>query len=412
MHKHENGKNRRTFGEATPQNHPAEKSVSRREFIVNAAFVGAGAVALTGAAPTTALAEASKETAAAPKSAGGGKKLDEVLKAAREALYPRCRVCPECDGWACSGEVPGFGGIGSGRSFRSNVDALNRLQLKMKSVHDVKKPDTSVTLFGEKLAFPILSAATGGTTYNMGGKMSEEDYVDAILGGSLAVGSMGLVADGTEETLQIYQSKLGVLAAHKGKGIAIMKPRAQDEVIKRVKAVEATGALAFGIDIDSAGRAARAAVAGMVIEPKTIKQLKEIVRSTKLPFILKGVMTPEEAEIAVEIGAAGVLVSNHGGRVLDHTPGTAEVLPDIAKKVKGKLVILVDGGIRYGADVLKMLALGADAVLVGRPTIRGAYGGGREGVALILKKMKNELDVALILTGTADVKKVRRDILA
>ena len=147
------------------------------------------------------------------------------------------------------------------------------------------------------------------------------------------------------------------------------------------------------------------------MEPKTLKQLKEIVQSTRLPFLIKGVMTPEEALMALEIGAAGIIVSNHGGRVLDHTPGTAQVLPLIADKVQGKMIILVDGGVRYGADVLKMLALGADAVLVGRPLVRGSVGGGAEGVALMLKKLNDELQVAMTLTGTADVKRVSRNIL-
>jgi isopentenyl diphosphate isomerase/L-lactate dehydrogenase-like FMN-dependent dehydrogenase len=117
--------------------------------------------------------------------------------------------------------------------------------------------------------------------------------------------------------------------------------------------------------------------------------------------------------MAAESGAAAIVVSNHGGRVLDHTPGTAEVLAAIADRVKKyKMVILVDGGVRNGYDVLKMLALGAAAVLVGRPVIRGAVGGGQEGVSLVLNKMRKELAEAMVLTGTADVKKVKRSILA
>jgi isopentenyl diphosphate isomerase/L-lactate dehydrogenase-like FMN-dependent dehydrogenase len=122
-------------------------------------------------------------------------------------------------------------------------------------------------------------------------------------------------------------------------------------------------------------------------------------------------MTPEEAEMAVDAGAAAIVVSNHGGRVLDHTPGVADVLGPIAQKVKGKLVILTDGGIRYGDDVLKLLALGADAVLVARPLIRGVFGGGKEGVAVILNRMKIELVMSMILTGTPRVIGVPRKII-
>ncbi len=133
--------------------------------------------------------------------------------------------------------------------------------------------------------------------------------------------------------------------------------------------------------------------------------------ATKLPFIVKGVMTADEAEEAVKAGAAAIVVSNHGGRVLDFTPGAAEVLPDIATRVKGKAIIFADGGVRSGADVLKLLALVADAVLVGRPLIVAAFGGGREGVAMVLNQMKNELLQAMLLTGTADVKKVLASII-
>ena len=192
----------------------------------------------------------------------------------------------------------------------------------------------------------------------------------------------------------------------------MIKPRAQKDVIERIRLVEEAGALAVAVDVDSAGRAARAAKLGQVIEPKTPKQLRELVRATKLPFIVKGVMTPDEAQVAVDAGAAAIVVSNHGGRVLDHTPGSAEVLPAIAAKVRGKVVVLADGGIRYGYDVLKMLALGAQVVLVGRPIVRGAHGGGAEGVTLVLNKMKNELVEAMTLTGAPSVRAVSRSILS
>jgi len=335
-----------------------------------------------------------------------------VLKVAREKMYPRCRVCPECDGVACSGEVPGMGGIDSGKAFRNNLEALATYNLKMSTLHDVKKPDTSLTLFGVKLAMPILSGVTGGVTYNMGlgGKVSEEEYAEGIIGGCVLAGTIGFAADGIGDPISVYETRLKTVSKYRGHAAAQIKPRTQAEIIERIRLIEQTGAPFFAIDIDSAGRASRA-LPGQTVEPKTMKQLREIVKSTRLPFLLKGVMTPEEALMALDVGAAGIVVSNHGGRVLDHTPGTAKVLPLIADKVKGRMIILADGGVRYGADVLKMLALGADAVLVGRPLVRGSVGGGAEGVALMLKKMNNELVVAMTLTGTADVKKVSRNII-
>jgi len=305
-----------------------------------------------------------------------------------------------------------MGGIDSGKAFRNNLEALATYNLKMSTLHDVKKPDTSLTLFGVKLAMPILSGVTGGVTYNMGlgGKVSEEEYAEGIIGGCVLAGTIGFAADGIGDPISVYETRLKTVSKYRGHAAAQIKPRTQAEIIERIRLIEQTGAPFFAIDIDSAGRASRA-LPGQTVEPKTMKQLREIVKSTRLPFLLKGVMTPEEALMALDVGAAGIVVSNHGGRVLDHTPGTAKVLPLIADKVKGRMIILADGGVRYGADVLKMLALGADAVLVGRPLVRGSVGGGAEGVALMLKKMNNELVVAMTLTGTADVKKVSRNII-
>ncbi|MDR3579248.1 MAG: alpha-hydroxy-acid oxidizing protein [Oryzomonas sp.] len=391
--------------------------VSRRNFIKTAAVVGASVLAVQAVGRTEAHAaeDAKNEAKAASAAAAGGgaKKLSDVLKTAREKLYPRCRVCPECDGVACSGEVPGMGGIGSGKAFRNNLQALAKYELNMRTFHDVKDPDTSLTLFGVKLTMPIMSGVTGGTTYNMGlkGKVTEEEYAEGIIAGCAKAGTMGFAADGIEDPLSVYETRLKIVARYKGQALAQVKPRTQAEIIKRVRLLEAAGVPAFAIDIDSAGRAARA-LPGQTVEPKTLKQLREIAKSTKLPFLIKGVMTPEEALMALEAGAAGIVVSNHGGRVLDHTPGTSQVLPAIADKVKGRMIILADGGVRYGADVLKLLALGANAVLVGRPLLRGSVGGGAVGVALMLNKLRDELVVSMTLTGTADVKKVSRNILA
>jgi 4-hydroxymandelate oxidase len=391
------------------------RGMGRRSFIHGATLAGVGAAAFAGsAAAAEAAPPAQREPPAAPAAqkaaAVGAKKLEEVLKAAREKLYPRCRFCPECDGQACAGEVPGLGGIGSGMSFRNNHLALQKVRLKLRTLHDVARPKTALTLFGEALEVPILCASLGGTTYNMGGKMSEEDFIEASLAGAKLAGTTGLVADGTEDPLETYVIRLA--AIRRNRGIAVIKPRAQRDIVERMKLVEEAGALAVAVDVDSAGRAARAAKLGQVIEPKTPRQLRELVKATRLPFIVKGIMTVEEAKVAVECGAAAIVVSNHGGRNLDHTPGTAEVLPAIAAAVKGRAVVLADGGIRYGSDVLKMLALGAQAVLVGRPIVRAAHGGGPEAVALVLDKMKKELVEVMTLTGAPSVQGVSRDILA
>ena len=386
------------------------KGLDRRDFIKTGMAVGAG-VLLASALKDT--AQAADAATAAPAAAPEAKKLTigDVMKVAREKLYPICRVCPECDGVACAGEVPGMGGIGSGKSFKNNYSRMAEIELVMRTFHDMKKPNLSCEIFGYTLGMPVLSAATGGVTYNMGAKMTEEEYVTSILGGCLDAGSLGMAADGIGDNLEVYQRRLNVLKTFGGKGVMTIKPKAQDEIIKRIRLIEEAGALAFAVDIDSAGRAARA-VPGQIVEPKTPKQLQELAQSTKLPFIIKGVMTVEEAKIAVDVGAKGIVVSNHGGRVLDYTPAACTVLPAIADAVKGKVVIFVDGAVQRGYDVLKLLALGADAALVGRALIRGAHGAGREGVAMIMNNIKRDLTDAMVLTGVADVRKVPASIIA
>jgi len=394
--------------------HTGDVESNRRKFLRDSVMLGAGVIAAAssrGEAQAQAAAPAAAAAAASAAPAAGAKPAAltyaDVMTKAREVLYPVCRVCPECNGVACAGEVPGLGGIGSGAAFRNNYNSLQRIQLKMRTVHGVTRPETSIDLFGHMIAFPAVGAPTGGTTYNMGNKMGEEAYIEAVIGGCAAAGTVGSVADGIGDPVEVYERRLAKLSELGFKAIASVKPRTQEEIIARMKKAEAAGAIAISMDIDSAGRAARA-LPGQTVEPKDLAKLRELVKATQLPFIVKGVMTAEEAVMAMRAGAAGIVVSNHGGRVLDHTPGTAEVLPAIADKVKGKVFIFVDGTVKYGHDVLKYVALGADAVMVGRHIVRGAHGGGKQGVALLMNRMRQELVDAMVLTGCASAKAIAR----
>jgi isopentenyl diphosphate isomerase/L-lactate dehydrogenase-like FMN-dependent dehydrogenase len=237
----------------------------------------------------------------------------------------------------------------------------------------------------------------------MGGALTEKEYIDSVVRGSLLSGTIAMIGDSADLTM--YEDGLEVLKAVGGKGVPIIKPRENPHVIENVKKAEAINSIAVGMDIDGAGLVTMA-LKGQPVGPKSVDELKEIVSSTKLPFILKGIMTVEEAQLAVEVGAKAIVVSNHGGRVLDHGESTAKALFEISKAVKGKIMILVDGGIRSGVDVFKMLALGADGVLIGRPVIIGAFGGYEEGVSLTLDNMKKELYQAMILTGCKDLEAI------
>ncbi|MDI6710190.1 MAG: alpha-hydroxy-acid oxidizing protein [Thermoanaerobacterales bacterium] len=334
--------------------------------------------------------------------------LEAMRKVARERMQGYCRVCPVCDGRVCAGEVPGMGGVGTGAGFKANLEALARLHLNMRTIHDAVDPDTRLTLFGEELATPILAAPITGTPYNMGGALTEREFIGAIVTGSRMAGSLGFTGDGADPAM--YDSGLEAVAAEDGRGVPIIKPRAQEAIRQRLARAEEAGARAAGVDIDGAGLVTMA-LKGQPVGPKTLGELGEVIAATRLPFILKGVMTVDEAELAVEAGAAAIVISNHGGRILDHTPGAADVLPQIVRAVGDRITVLADGGVRSGVDALKLLALGARAVLVGRPLVIGAFGGGADGVRLILEKMTAELKQAMILTGCRNLAEVGPRVL-
>jgi len=333
----------------------------------------------------------------------------DITKKAKDRLKGYCRVCPVCDGRMCAGEVPGMGGVGSGQAFKVNLAVLRRYRLRMRTLHEVKNPVTSFKLWGKTLKMPIMAAPMTGTTYNMGGQLTEQEFIDCIITGSIEAGTIGFSGDGADPAM--FDSGVSAILNNRGQGIPIIKPRDQEEIIKRMKSAEEAGAMAVGVDVDGAGLVTMA-LKGQAVSPKDKQEIKELVRSTKLPLVLKGIMTVEDALDSLEAGVSAIVVSNHGGRVLDYAQGAAEVLPEISELVRGRMTVFADGGVRSGADVLKLLALGADAVLVGRPLITGAFGAGREGVSFVLEKYRQELVQAMLLTGVPDVKRVSTKILA
>ncbi|HEY8362261.1 MAG TPA: alpha-hydroxy-acid oxidizing protein [Tissierellaceae bacterium] len=335
--------------------------------------------------------------------------MKEIRAAARERLKGYCKVCPVCNGVACAGEVPGMGGALTGSSFKANVEDLGKVKVRLKTIHDAKNPDMTFDFFGTRLDFPLMSAPITGTSVNMGGALLEEMYIESVVNGSVDAGTIAMIGDSANPVF--YEIGLETLKKVNGKGVAIIKPKENKVVIDLVKKAEEANAIAVGMDIDGAGLVTMA-LQGYPVGPKTVDELKEIISSTNLPFILKGIMTKEEALLAVEVGAKAIVVSNHGGRVLDSTQSTAKALYEIADAVKGKIMILVDGGVRSGVDVFKMLALGADAVLIGRPIVIGAVGGYREGVAKVLNDMKNQLLQTMILTGAKDLASINKSMIS
>ena len=332
----------------------------------------------------------------------------EVLEKAKAAIGSKCRICRECNGIVCRGELPGMGGKGSGSSFIRNFEKLNAIKLNMDTIYEFKEVNTSVELFGKSFSFPVFAAPIGGLHQQYGEALNDEEYSYAIVAGCKNAGTAGFTGDGVKE--ENYNMPIKAISKVGGWGIPTIKPWKKEEVIAKVKKADEAGVLAVAMDIDAAGLSVLAA-AGKPVSPKAVEEIREIVMSTKLPFIIKGIMTVAGAIKAVEAGAYGIVVSNHGGRVFDHTPATVEVLPEIHKAVGGKIKIFIDGGIRTGVDVLKMLALGADAVLIGRPYGVAAYGGGAEGVELYTKRIGAELRDAMIMTGCSTLKDIDERVI-
>lgn len=334
--------------------------------------------------------------------------IKEIRKNAREKMKGFCILCPVCDGVWCRGCVPGMGGTGSGGSFQANYNSLEKIKFILKTIHSAKDPKINTHMFGLNLSMPIFSAPITGTKFNMGGGVTEEEYTTDVISGSKMVGSIGMIGDTGDPNC--YEAGLRAIKENDGYGIAIIKPRENEEIIKRIHMAEEANCIAVGVDLDGAGLITMK-LFNQPVGPKSFEDLKYLVSSTQLPFIAKGIMSVEEAELCIKSGVYAIVVSNHGGRVLDSCASSVDVLPNIVKACKGKIKILVDGNVRSGGDVLKYLALGADGVLVGRPIIWGSIGGRRDGVVITLENLKNELYKSMILTGACDVDSVPNNII-
>lgn len=330
----------------------------------------------------------------------------EVLENAREKLAPRCRVCRECDGRACRGEVPGAGGKGTGAAFIRNVEKLREITLNMDVIYDNKGQDSRVSFWGREFAAPVFGAPIGGMEHNYTPAMDEAAWTKAVVDGCADAGVLAFTGDGVKDALM--DLSLRWIKERGGLGVPTIKPWGMEKVLEKLAKAKGANPVAIAMDVDSAGLPFLAAQGGDA-GPKSVEALREIARAVGLPFIVKGVMTAAGAEKAKEAGAWGIVVSNHGGRVLDCTPATCEVLPEIREAVGERMKVFVDGGVRTGVDVFKMLALGADAVLIGRPLVAAAYGGQAEGVRLCMEKVIGELRDTMKMTGCATIADITGD---
>lgn len=333
--------------------------------------------------------------------------LDEVWTRAREIMRPNCRACKVCNGVACRGEIPGTGAMGDGSSWTNCTEFLSRVKINMDTVYENRGQDTTLDIFGHRFAYPIFAAPIGGMNYNYNGAMSDRDWTFALVRGAKAAGILPFTGDNANPE----QYSLGLEAAKENDGLNVitLKPWADNEkLISRAKEMEAAGCIAFACDVDAAGFANMGSAVNQ-LGPKSEAELRELTSSVKIPFLAKGVMTAAGAEKAARAGCAGIIVSTHGGRVIQSAPGTCEVIPEMRSAVGDSIKIIADGAIRTGTDIFKALALGADAVMIGRPFVVAAHGGGAEGVTLYAESLGAQLKNVMLMTGAASLAEITAD---
>lgn len=331
---------------------------------------------------------------------------NEVLQAARTCMGPYCKACPVCNGMACRNTVPGPGSKGLGVTFQRNYQKWQEICVQMDTICENRPADTSFDFFGVKLRLPVLAAPVGAMKMHYGDKYDDATYNDLLVSSCCKAGILACTGDGIDAG--VMDGALRAIGHIGGCGVPTVKPWDRDTVFQKLEAVRKADPVAIAMDIDGAGLPFlqhRTPPAGS----KTVAELREIIEFAQKPFILKGIMTVNGARKAMEAGAAGIVVSNHGGRVLDQCPATAEVLPAIADAVGGRIKVFVDGGLRTGLDVFKALALGADGVLIGRPFVTMVYGGGADGVQVYVDKLQSELQDAMQMCGVHSLDEIGRD---
>jgi len=317
------------------------------------------------------------------------------------------------------------GGARDEITLADNRAAFDRLRLRYRVLRGIGPRDTSVELFGRRLSSPVLAAPTA---------FQRLAHPEGELATARACSAAGTVM--TLSTLSTSRIE-DVTAAGKGAvWFQLYVYRDRDTTADLVRRAEAAGCEALVLTVDAPVLGVRERdirnrfhlPGGLALDNLTADGMRDVPEAaadsglasyvaelldpsldwddvawlrglTSMPVLVKGIVHPADARLAVEHGADGVVVSNHGGRQLDTSPATIDALPDVAEAVDGRIPVLMDGGIRRGTDVVKALALGADAVAVGRPVLWGLAVDGEEGVRRVFDILRGELDTALALCG-------------
>ncbi len=330
------------------------------------------------------------------------------------------------------------GGAEDEYTVADNVAAFRRIKLRPRVLADVAERDLSTSVLGQPIALPLLLAPTSHQI------LAHPDAELASAAAAAAAGTLATLGVGNHYSVEEVVAATGApfwfqLYCYESRAIT-------ERIIQRA---EAAGARALVVTADATfpPRRERHIRSNFALPPEVelrnligvglrdhllrpehgempafIDSLRTMLLTwddidwmrgvTRIPIVLKGVMTAEDAMLAVEHGVDAIIVSNHGGRQVDGTLATIEALPEIAERVGGQIEILLDGGIRRGTDVLKALALGAQAVLIGRPYLWGLAVGGAAGVRQVIELLRAEIESAMAQCGQADVKKIGRSLVA
>ncbi|KAG2646813.1 hypothetical protein PVAP13_2KG553500 [Panicum virgatum] len=310
------------------------------------------------------------------------------------------------------------GGAEDEYTLRENIAAYGRILLRPRVLIDVSKIDMSTTLLGYNMSSPIIVAPTGAHKL-----ANPEGEVATARAAAACKTVMVLSFSSSCKIEEVYKRRdvsatlvrraesLGFKAIVLTVDTPVLGRREADIRNKMVapRMPNLEGLMSFDDDLDSEGGSKLERFAHETLDPslswKDVEWLKSI---TSLPILLKGIVTAEDARKAVEVGAAGVIVSNHGARQLDYAPPTISVLEEVVKAVAGAVPVLVDGGVRRGTDVFKALALGATAVMVGRPVFYGLAARGEAGARHVIEMLNRELELAMALCGCRSVAEVTR----
>ncbi len=320
------------------------------------------------------------------------------------------------------------GGAADEITLNWNREAFNGLKIRPRVLVDVERIDTRVKLFDLELPFPILLAPTAFHRL-----VHPDGEVETARGANLAEMAFVVSSLSTRRFEEIAQATTRPLWFQ----LFDIRKRRREFVSDVVQKMQAAGCRALVVTVDAPvtgarnrserahfhlpddfetpyypDRMKRAQVGGLPVSGSSTWEDVEWLRSkTKLPVLLKGILNPEDAARAAKTGVDGIIVSNHGGRELDTVPATITVLPEIMEKTEGRLTVLLDGGIRRGTDVLKALALGARAVLIGRPYLYGLGSGGAEGVAKVAGILRKEFEMAMALSGRRSLAEVDKSLV-